>query len=108
MTLSAVSYTTRFASAFRGPIAGTLGVASDVRTAVADLAGSIVWLKNQLFDALVGIEQRIIGRSGNQLEITGHGLASNAAVQVYATSGGSLPAPLAASTVYYVRSIDAD
>ena len=56
----------------------------------------------------MGVEQRIIGRSGDQLEITGHGLASNAAVRVFASPAASLPTPLVANTVYYVRSIDAD
>lgn len=108
MSTSAVSYTTRFLSAFRGPVALTTAVASDVRAGVADLAGSVMWLKTTLFDTFAGAEQRIIGRSGDQLELTGHGLPSNTSVRIFATSGGSIPGGLAANTVYYVRVIDAD
>ena len=108
MSTSAVSYTLRFLSSFRGPNAATPAVASDVRAGVADLAGSVMWLKTQLFDIVVGAEQRVIGVAGNQLEITGHGLAANTPVQIFATSGGSIPTPLSANTVYYVRNIDPD
>jgi hypothetical protein len=99
---------TRFLSVFRGPNALTPANASDVREGVADLAGSIMWLKTTLFDTFAGAEQIIVGRSGNQLEVTGHGLPSNTAVRIFATSGGSIPGGLSANTVYYVRVIDAD
>jgi hypothetical protein len=99
---------TRFLSVFRGPTALTPANASDVREGVADLAGSIMWLKTTLFDTFAGAEQIILGRSGNQLEVTGHSLPSNTAVRIFATSGGSIPGGLSANTVYYVRVIDAD
>lgn len=108
MSTSAVSYVTRFLTAFRGPVALTTAVATDVRAGVTDLAGSLMWLKTRMYDLIFGAEQRIIGRSGNQLEITGHGLVSNTPVQVFATSGGTLPPPLSATIVYYVRDVDAD
>jgi hypothetical protein len=112
MSTSIVTKVLRWVSNYRGPVAATPANAADVRAGVEDLGSAVYWLKTFMHDAIMGAEQRVIGRSGDQLEITGHGLASNAAVRVFASPSGAyagtLPSPLAADVVYYVRSVDAD
>lgn len=104
---SAITELLKWAVSIIGPAAGDPRTAASVRTPLGQLADRTKWLKRG-YDALFGAEQQIIGRAGNILEITAHALPSNTAVTVFATSGGTLPAPLAANTVYYVRVVDAD
>jgi hypothetical protein len=90
-----------------GPVAGQPRTAASVREGLGNLASRTKWLR--YFQTLIwGTEQVIVGRSANQLEVTAHNLPSNTAVRVFATNGGTLSAPLAESTVYYVRVIDGD
>lgn len=104
---SAITELVKWAVSVIGPAAGDPRTAASVRTPLGQLADRSKWLK-MLSDRIWGAELQIIGRSGNVLEITAHGLPSNTPVRVFATSGGTIPAPLVADTVYYVRVVDAN
>lgn len=47
-----------------------------------------------------------VDTSGNTLVLEGHGLVEDEPFQLQADAGGSLPAPLAAATVYYAEPVD--
>lgn len=104
---SAITELVKWAVSVIGPAAGDPRTAASVRTPLGQLADRSKWLK-MLSDRIWGAELQIIGRSGNVLEITAHGLPSNTSVRVFATSGGTIPAPLVVDTVYYVRVVDAN
>jgi hypothetical protein len=106
---SAVAELLQWVTSIIGPSAGDPRTAASVRTPLGQLASRTKWLRH-FTGLLFGSEQLVTGSSSgfDTLTVTGHGLASNTAVQIYAVDGGTLPAGLSAQTVYYVIATDAD
>lgn len=89
---------------------GTPRTAASVNAGLTDLANRTRWLKDRMYDLLLG-EARTISAANTttyRLTVTSHGIPANTAVQVFAANGGTLPGGLAVATVYYVNVIDAN
>lgn len=89
---------------------GTPRTAASVNAGLTDLANRTRWLKDRLYDRLVGPPLTIsaVDTGTDRLTVTSHAIPSNAAVQVFAANGGTLPGGLSAGTVYYVGVVDAN
>jgi hypothetical protein len=89
---------------------GTPRTAASVNAGLTDLANRTRWLKDRMYDLLLGAPKTISAADTgtDRLTVTSHGIPANTAVQVFAANGGSLPGGLAPSVVYYVGVVDAD
>ncbi len=105
-----VSEVIQFIAGVRAVVAGTPRTAASVNAGLSDLASRTKWLKERLYDLLLGVPLTIsaVNTTTDQLTVTGHSIPANTAVQVFATNGGALPGGLAAGVVYYVGVVDAD
>lgn len=89
---------------------GTPRTAASVNAGLSDLANRTRWLKDRMYDLLLGVPLTISAAdtTADELTVTSHGIPANSAVQVFAANGGTLPGGLSAGTVYYVGVVDAD
>jgi len=105
-----VAETTTYSSGVTAVVSGTPRSAASVNAGLAKLANRTKWIKDRLYDLLLGAPLTIsaANTTTDRLTVTSHGIPANTAVQVFAANGGSLPGGLAISVVYYVNVIDAD
>lgn len=89
---------------------GTPRTAASVNAGLTDLANRTRWLKDRMYDLLLGAPKTIsaVDTALDRITVTGHGIGANIACQVFAANGGTLPGGLAISVVYYANVIDAN
>jgi hypothetical protein len=107
---SAVTELLQYIASIIGPAAGDPRTAASVRTPLGQLASRTRWLKETLADVLVGSAKQVSGvdLALDQINVAAHGWSANDPIRLFAVNGGTLPAPLTADTVFYLRAVDAD
>jgi hypothetical protein len=107
--MSALTEVENYDATITGPDGGSPRNASSVRTMGTGAANRTKWLSARIAELMgVYLAGGVASAATDTITLVAHGLSNNQPIRFYAIAGQSLPAPLAAATVYYVFSVDAD